>query len=85
MNRCKDCRWWGTESFEVPVRGGGFRQLAHRPCTHLKTIDASARSYDFTAPDDAVLYSDAEQYRALLWTGPEFGCVHHEPTAHLPT
>ena len=84
--RCKDCRWWDSESaysdFDKPTS-----DVRHCLCDHiLKVKDMEGRQEwddDMMCrtirieEDEAVAY-DGSDYLSTFSTGPEFGCVHFE-------
>ncbi len=72
MQRCKTCKHWGRN------RGSN-----HDESRRLKSCSAPgvlygymAQSYDET-PDNGALVEDDEGWG--MNTGPDFGCVLHEP------
>jgi hypothetical protein len=64
-NTCKTCKWWG----EIQKRYGDGSEYAACECPKLD------HRYGGNDPDGAV---DAEEYGGIF-TGPDFGCIHHEP------
>lgn len=92
MKTCKTCKWWGEErSWE-----GGFypENRATFTDTYLDCNHPKLSVEDFTAdetnhltgvvkktkaPSDGLHVSD----ESSVCTGPDFGCVHHEPKAPL--
>ena len=66
MPRCKTCRWWGRDGSDNP------RKRARECGNHSKIGEPS----DVKGKTDTLTYSYDEGGR--FWTGPEFGCVHHE-------
>lgn len=67
---CKTCKWWGAGS-KPPTT---WRQcLNHKLNTDDDAIyeDKPYRGSDF-------LDGSGGEYR--ITTGPDFGCIHHEPT-----
>lgn len=63
MNTCDTCKWWTMET-------GPYGRLPERACSHIKLSDDSEG-------DDRLNYEMHEGGR--LFTGPKFGCIHHEP------
>jgi hypothetical protein len=64
METCKTCRWWGTLS-------GGKSE--NRECLHPKLCEPS----DVT--EDAMdLLTTYYSHAGGIFTGPDFGCIHHE-------
>jgi hypothetical protein len=82
---CKTCRWWGVwygrEHLETVAGPDGVEvPRVHKPCACPKVVDASdiGELNEQALPPDAAAYADTEGYKAHLFTGPEFGCVHWE-------
>ena len=74
MNHCKTCKHWegvSPNSYMGHTKGylsGGF-------CANE---DKLVEGYpDEECPQDALIYTYQES--GSFWTGPNFGCVHHEP------
>ena len=65
MNTCDTCRWWGN------VRGQ-ISEGSKKKCEH---ISVSEREVPF---DEAVSPLHDGNFVSDLFTGPKFGCVHHE-------
>lgn len=76
MKTCKTCKWWDKD---------GSRSQKHQQ-TQLclcPSISSSASNAEWCPNTFNVTGSNAELidgsgYLALLRTGPDFGCVHHE-------
>lgn len=76
MNYCKTCKHWekvntNTNSYMRHTKGylaGGF-------CSSEDNIIEGYPDEEF--PPDALIYTYQEG--GAFWTGPDFGCVHHEP------
>lgn len=67
MITCKDCKYW-NEGRSI-IRG-------MNSCTHPNVRDASELScHELEYMPKGVYYSDYEEYKAILTTGPDFGCV----------
>lgn len=66
---CNSCKWWGTS----------VRFQKHlRFCNHPKLNE-------FNSCYDGFSVEDEEPYAVgKFCTGPEFGCVHHEPKDNDP-
>lgn len=62
--RCRTCKWWSGPVVEDEFNHGPAR------CTHVKL------SYPGGAIADGAV--DVGGYDGIE-TGPEFGCIHHEP------
>lgn len=63
MERCKTCKFWREEE-EL--------WLGAKECTHAKV------ACDEVCQEDGVLPLGSYDPEASLFTGPEYGCVHHE-------
>jgi hypothetical protein len=70
MNRCKTCRWWDQSSGRLSPSGSTGRG---GDCSNEGKLH---ENYVVQAEDDHLVYSYNEG--GGFWTGPEFGCVHHE-------
>lgn len=68
MNTCKTCAHWRAYTGPGKQQVGGY-------CQSEKIIEDREGRFE----PDALVYSYCEGGR--FWTGPEFGCVHHTPTA----
>lgn len=73
MNTCKTCKWWDAENenhrgYTPPVDG--------HPCKCPKIDDSPHYRVngDLAAPSES----------GTFFTGPDFGCVHHEPIPPEP-
>jgi len=67
--RCKNCRWWGanSQSSDEPL------DISH-PCEHEKVGSDSDEQF----PDGCGGFSEGSKYNEVIFTGPDFGCVHFE-------
>jgi hypothetical protein len=83
MERCKTCKFWEppkNESYgEVPGVGRCAKVVQFWNATEW-AADGEGRKLlpEFTA--DLAFVQDGSDYRADLYTKPEFGCVQHEGT-----
>lgn len=64
MNTCDTCKHWGKPATATPVRG------SNRRCQNV--VDKENAEEAATPIHDNYYLSD-------LYTGPKFGCIHHEP------
>ena len=83
---CENCRWWAVpdvmEYDEIvrPVDPDSYEQIP----THLLGFEVrrctSPRLVQFERPTDPDQASicDGSGYRAVLYTGPQFGCTNYE-------
>ncbi len=65
MNRCKTCKWWKWYKDEL--------DQFHPPPVQFECKGPH------TAYRDSEGMIDGEDYVGV-WTGPDFGCIHHEET-----
>lgn len=67
MNTCKTCKKWNRDYRNASVEG---------ECLSTKrTI-----SYiDFKVPNDGFAFFPRDDNNKEFYTGPDFGCVNHEP------
>ena len=61
---CKTCKWWDTVEIAEHFR-------RHRACHSPKLMPPDDAEYG----TDTLLYYDEG---SKFWSGPDFGCVHHE-------
>lgn len=78
MNTCKTCKWWGSP-------GTGHARANH--CENPKSIPLEKVLGGSDIPDDwvATNFDDADCHGTgipVFITGPDFGCIHHEPGKH---
>lgn len=72
MNHCKTCQFW--VKCRAPRPGElNVRWQIGGTCTKDKLTEEYG---DESYVEDALVYSYQED--GHFWTGPEFGCVHHE-------
>jgi hypothetical protein len=69
---CKTCKYWNLECCYAAPDDSGYHD-----CTHPKVFYDQFRLNSY--PSDGAAYSDYESYAAGFSTGPDFGCVLHEP------
>jgi len=70
MKRCKTCKWRGVEDRNnagAPYRPGYLN------CRNPKLNGDTTT--EFTWDSDGAI--DGEEWNGF-WTGPDFGCIHHE-------
>ena len=65
MNTCKTCKWWDTEPRNVNLS-------LHRDCLSEKLQPGNDADGE---PDTLGYYNEGSKF----WSGPDFGCIHHEP------
>lgn len=63
--RCRTCRWWETREVERRTLIPRFV----KPCLRMSGVA------HLNAKTDSALPNTPDRF----WTGPDFGCVHHEP------
>lgn len=64
---CKDCRWWDVVVMSTP---GPCRHPLNIP--HGGIVEQKESGMTFH-------YSDCADDGKRIITGPDFGCIHHEP------
>ena len=70
---CQTCASWEhLEDAESPNAG---RCLSNK-FAYGFPADENGREQ---LPSDGLMYADAADECAYLWTGPTFGCIHHQP------
>jgi len=68
MGCCKTCKYWKYEDKDTRARGCENEKLGG---------DYDDFVFDRRAPtDELAVFVDEGGW--ALWTGPDFGCVHHE-------
>lgn len=65
MNTCSTCKWWGEDDY-----------VGYRDCRHPK-LDLK-RQWPEPLEADGVIDHGMDAGYQDLYTGPSFGCVHHE-------
>ena len=84
---CSTCKWWGGRPHVIDYQDGvrlwEGRVEEHPPrktCGSPFILDGSDASDRTLAevPLSAAVYRDCEDYGASFYTGPDFGCIHHE-------
>lgn len=91
VRTCSTCKHWGQLPWYLDYQDGLLRQESiretgkNKSCGSPNIVDASASKHEQTEalPLNAAWYSDCENYAAVFRTGPDFGCVHHEPNEEL--
>lgn len=82
METCKTCRWWGVGQQDVPYASTippNWDRVASKAkrCGSPKLIDINDHKEGYVAVKDDLFGLD---YPVCdLVTGPDFGCVNHEP------
>ncbi len=72
MNTCKTCKYWHDDEF-------GNEWGLFKPCHHSKVHDNN-RFHDHTQDELVdVLCASTDGDTPTILTGPDFGCIHHEP------
>lgn len=78
MNTCKTCRWWGEE--DDLVNGcAGVRACRKDGAIYEPTAGGHRYGAKAFVTQHFDLHDDDFDPRFL--TGPDFGCVHHEPSS----
>lgn len=83
MNTCQTCRFW------TPLASDAIKQFAirhndntiaaiFRDCTH-PLMSVRSRNQEALGSPSAALGMQNELTAPII-TGPQFGCIHHEPT-----
>lgn len=67
MDTCKTCKFWETE--RTPARSGMPKGAGQCCCEKIRDTND-----DMVA--DELVYQYYESGR--FWSGPDFGCVHHQ-------
>ena len=65
MNTCDTCKWWGVKTWMRYRRGDS------RCCEHVT-------SFMGDYPHSALQAVHDNDYGSEVFTGPKFGCIHHE-------
>jgi hypothetical protein len=72
MERCKTCKWWK----QLDWKG---KEPTHSYCECPKIFMGNGKYMN--APDEAEVHGGLDLGEFI--TGPEFGCIHHEPARVL--
>ena len=90
MKICKNCRWWKRqEGGDDTMRGEYFGHIGYPDwwypigeCFHDKLSDQLSHKAGKQKNIDALEVSSHDEHGgrnyALIFTGPEFGCIHWE-------
>ena len=74
MERCKTCKYWTPTNGNFPSGDRRKPEGDGGQCHHDKLAESwGPDSYS----NDALVYPYSEGAKTF-WTGPNFGCVHHE-------
>ena len=65
MNTCNTCKWWGA------AKSGPHSYGQHKVCEHI----VRNLGVDYSASVSPIHDND---FLSDLFTGPQFGCIHHE-------
>ena len=68
MNTCDTCKWWNKEWI-----GQGFNPIQNK-CVNEKVVGRKMPRHD---NENILMISTSESWSGLF-TGPKFGCLHHE-------
>lgn len=71
MNTCDTCKWWGKATW----MHYSFTDLGMRCCERI-VYNASSESIADRQPSVMAIHDNF--YGCELFTGPKFGCIHHE-------
>lgn len=67
MSTCKTCKWWDTLACHQQFRETGG-------------LDVSENDHHYEAmPKTNQLLARTDGESCLILTGPDFGCIHHQP------
>lgn len=81
MSTCKTCRYWElcAKTDEHPTHGTCSNSKFIYVGDDSMILNEETGLYEYeNKGDDTLLYRDAECYSAVFFTGPNFGCTHHE-------
>ena len=84
MNTCQTCRWWSIANKTVFNAAGDEVILPFKRCQSPLIVDVSRDGFVHekgiarSVPTNGAVYSDCEGHSASFYTGPDFGCIHHE-------
>ena len=74
MKRCKTCKHWVPYLTAHP--NGSLNSPAERAGGFCESVKINESCGEETYAPDMLCYTYMEG--GAFWTGPEFGCVHHE-------
>ncbi len=67
MNTCKTCNWWvDTEEWQLKLHYFQGR------CNHVTVNEEALNAMR------SCCVTDTSDESGLIYTGPDFGCIHHE-------
>jgi hypothetical protein len=75
METCKTCKHWMPYSYWLPKCSASEAKKAGGPCQSEKLVEDWGDGYGA----DMLIYEYSEG--GWFWTGPDFGCVHHQSAA----
>lgn len=83
MNKCQTCKWWAKKSdWEngklEPVDSETFEPMVMPYEVRFCTSPLLAR-FEFPPDKNRASLYDGSEYYAEIVSGPDFGCVNHEP------
>lgn len=71
---CKTCRWW-HQTWILPVGAITYRKCAGG--IDVSAFESADEYLDLNGSEP--LLKDSDGGSANMFTGPDFGCVHHDP------
>jgi hypothetical protein len=80
--RCKTCKWWSDEEPRDSRIEGRLKVCICPHIIDLTNIPAERRldEHDhLEVGQDEAAHADGSDYLSEFYTGPDFGCIHHEP------
>lgn len=80
---CKTCRWWLPPEYENEIVRPLDADNDYEPMVmpfEVRQCKSPKLLFYERPPLDGATVMDGSQYKAELYTGPEFGCVNHEPS-----
>ncbi len=84
MNTCDTCQHWKRPQYDYegiidPLDPDTYQPMKMpfevRYCEHPRLM-----TFERPLEPDQASCIDGSDFRAVLATGPKFGCIHHEPT-----
>ena len=81
-SNCSNCKHWDeNDNFTKYNDDGDDPKSIFNRCVCPEIHDASRMGFKelHELKDSVATVSDHEDYKADFYTGPNFGCIHHEP------
>ncbi len=80
MNTCDTCKHWKMRGWRNDTTDNPNDSQCWEDDDSPQMVCAQPKLQKFVKPlIDGASVCDGSYYMAMLYTGPKFGCIHHEP------